>query len=190
MKPFAWTPADGKPEHEVALLDARAVDQPVALDDADAGAREVELVVAVDAGQLGGLAAEEHAARGAADLGRALDELGHLLGLDRVRGDVVEQEERVGAGREHVVDAVRGEVGPARAQAAALAREDQLRADAVGRGGEQAPVVERVEAGEGAEARRPGRLDGRAQALDDGLALRDRDSGRLVGARLPHPRRV
>ena len=52
----------------------------------------------VDAGQLGGLAADEHAAGLAAHLGGALDELGDLLGVDAVRRDVVEQEERVGAG--------------------------------------------------------------------------------------------
>ena len=119
----------------------------------------------------------------AADLGGALDELGDLLEVDPVRGDVVEQEQRVGAGREHVVDAVRGEVGAAGAQRAALAREDQLRADAVGRGREQAPVVERVEARERAEARRARRLDGGAQPLDDRVGGRERDAGGLV--RLP-----
>ena len=62
---------------------------------------------------------------------------------------------------------MRGEVGAAVAQAAARPREHQLRADTVGRGGEQALVVERVQAGEGAEAGRARRFDGRAQALDD-----------------------
>jgi hypothetical protein len=38
---------------------------------------------------------------------------------------------------------VRREIGPARAQLAALARQDQLRADAVGGGCEEAPVAER-----------------------------------------------
>ena len=96
---------------------------------------------------------------------------------DLVGRDVVEQHQRVGAAGEHVVDAVRGEVGAAVAQAPAGAREDQLRADAVGRGCEQALVVERVQAGERAEARRAGRLDGRAQPLDDRAGGRERDSG-------------
>ena len=104
----------GQPEHDVALLDPRAVDQAVTVDEPDARAREVELVLAVDAGELGRLAAQEQASRLPADLGGAFDELGHLLGVDRAGGDVVEQEERVGAGREHVVDAVGREVGPAR----------------------------------------------------------------------------
>ena len=87
----------------------------------------------------------------------------------RVGRDVVEQDQRLGAARDHVVDAVRGHVGAAVPQRAALARDDRLRADRVGGGGEQAAVVERMEAREGAEAGRAGRLHGRAQALDDGV---------------------
>ena len=44
-----------------------------------------------------------------------------------------------------------GEVGAAPAQAVAAAAEHELGADGVRRGGEQAPVVDRKEAGEGAE---------------------------------------
>ena len=81
---------------------------------------EVELVLAVDARQLGRLAADQRDTRRAADLGGALDEVGDLLQVDVVRGDVVEQDQRVGAARDHVVDAVRGHVGAAGAQRAAL----------------------------------------------------------------------
>src|SRR5207237_6245544 len=55
------------------------------------------------------------------------------------------------------------------------ASEDQLRADAVRGRREVAALVERVEPREGAEARRAGRLDGRAQPLDDGPGGRQRD---------------
>ena len=82
-------------DHDVAGLDRRAVERLV--DDADAGSGEVELSVAVDAGQLGRLAADERDAGGAADLGGALDELRHLLELDLPGGDVVEQDQRLGA---------------------------------------------------------------------------------------------
>ena len=170
-------------DDDVAALDARAVDQAVALDDPDARAREVELLVAVDAGQLRRLAADERAARGAADVRHPLDELRDLLELDPVRGDVVEQEERVRAGRDHVVDAVRGEVGAARAQPAALSCENELRPDAVGRRCEQPLAVERMKPGEGAEALCPGRLDRRTQPVDDRAGRCERDAGRLV--RLP-----
>ena len=102
-----------EPDHRVARLDARAVDELLALHDPHARAREVELVLAVDPGQLRRLAADERAAGLAADLGEAVDELRDLLEVDPVRGDVVEEEERLGAGREDVVDAVGAEVPPA-----------------------------------------------------------------------------
>src|SRR4029453_12069972 len=139
-----------------------------------------ELVVAVDPGQLGRLAAQQHAAGSSTDDGDPLDELGHLLGVDRVRRDVVEQEQRFRTGRGHVVDAVGGEIGPAISEAAALAREDQLRSDAVRRRREEPPLVERIETREDAEAGRPRRLDRLAEALNDGLAFRDRDTGSVV----------
>ena len=104
-------------EDDVAGLDARAVDHLVALDDPDARAREVELLLAVDAGHLRGLAAEERATRGAAGLRGSLDELRDLLERELVPDDVVEEEERLGAGRDHVVHAVRGQVGADRSAA-------------------------------------------------------------------------
>ena len=63
-------------DHDVAGLDRGAVERLV--DDADARAGEVELAVAVDARELGRLAADERDARLTADLRRAFDELRHL----------------------------------------------------------------------------------------------------------------
>jgi predicted DNA-binding protein len=80
---------------------------------------------------------------------------------------------------------VRGEVGTARAQRAALPRERQLRPDAVGGGSEESPLVERVQAGEGAEALRAGRLDRCAQPSDDCVGDAERDARGGVGALLP-----
>ena len=168
-------PGRRESDHGVAGLDRRAVDQVGAGDDADARSGEVELALGVDAGQLGGLPADERDTRLAADPRRALDELGDLVEMDLVRGDVVEQHQRLGAAGGDVVDAVRGEVGAAVAQPSARARDDQLRPDAVGRGGEQALGVERMQPGERAEARRAGRLDRCAQALDDRVGRRERD---------------
>ena len=174
--------ARGEADDRVAGLAARAVDQVVGVDEADAGAGEVELVLFVDAGELGRLAADQHAAGGAADLGCALDELRDLVELDVRGGDVVEQEERRRAGAEHVVDAVRSEIHAAPAQAARAPLQHQLRADAVSRRCEEAPLVERVEPGEMPEALGAGRLDGRAQPLDDRVRGRKRDARGLVGA--------
>ena len=155
MKPFAWTPAEGKPSTTSPASMRRAVDQRVAVDDADARRGEVELALAVHVRHLGGLAADQRDARRAADLRGALDQLRHLLELDPGGGDVVEQDEGVGAAGDDVVDAVRRHVGAAVAEQAAGAGDHRLRADGVGRGGEEPMLVERVEGGEGAEALAP-----------------------------------
>ena len=72
---------------------------------------EVELVLAIDPRELGGLAADECHARLPTDLRGPLDEIGHGLEVDAVCRDVVEEEQRIGATGDDVVDAVRGEVG-------------------------------------------------------------------------------
>ena len=105
-----------------------------------------------------------------------------------IGGDVVEQDQGVGTARDHVVDAVRRHVGAAGAQGAARASDDRLRPDRVGRGREQPPVVERVQAGEGAETARARRFDGGAQPLDDPLRRRERDPGGGVRPVVAHGR--
>ena len=80
----------------------------------------------------------------------------------------------------HVVDAVRGEIGSARAERTALPREDELRPDGVRGRGKKAIAVERVQTREGSEPCRTGRFDGRAQPLDHRIGLRDRDASGLV----------
>ena len=92
-----------------------------------------------------------------------------MLELDVLGGDVVEEEERLRAAAENVVDAVRGEIHAPPAEPARAALQHQLRADAVGRGCEEAVVVEWVEAREVPEAPRPGGLDGRSEAPDDSV---------------------
>ena len=111
-------PRRGEADHRVPGLDPRPVHHAVAVDDTDRRAAEVELVLAIDAGKLRRLTAEDRAAGGATDVGGALDQLRDLLDVDRVGGDVVEEEERLGSGGEDVVDAVGGEVGAAPAQPA------------------------------------------------------------------------
>ena len=60
-----------------------------------------------------------------------------------------------------------GEVGAAVAKCATRPREDQLGADGVRGGGQQAGLVQRMHPRERAEAGRAGRLDRRAEALDN-----------------------
>src|SRR4051812_29346023 len=62
VQPTRWHPDD-----DVARLAARAVDDAVAIDDADASAGKVELIRSVDARELRGLAADQRAARFPAD---------------------------------------------------------------------------------------------------------------------------
>ena len=173
-------PAERKPTTTSPARGARPVDQLVAPDEADDRPAEVELVVPVDPRQLGGLAAEDRAPGGAADVRGALDELHDLLRVDRPRGDVVEEEEWLRAGRRDVVDPVGGEVGAAPAERPRAPCEDELRADRVRRGGEQPLVVEREQPRERAEradhAVRARRLDCGAQALDHGAGGRERDA--------------
>ena len=156
VKPLAWTPADGKPMHHVAGLDARAVDR------GGRGRRARRRCRRSRAPRRGRCRAARPSRRRSARSPPARHtsaapstSSATCSELDAVGGDVVEQEERLGAGRGDVVDAVGGQVAAAVAQAAPLAREDQLRSDRVGGGREQAPLVERVQAGERAEARAP-----------------------------------
>src|SRR5918996_956896 len=149
-----------------------------------ARAGEVELALAVDARQLGRLAAEERTASGAADRGHALDELGHLLEVELARGHVVEEEKRGGAGGGDVIDAMSREVGARVVEAAGAPGEHDLRPETVGRGSQEALLVESEEACEAAklaERRRgPGRVDGGPQPLDDVGGLCQRNPGLLV----------
>jgi hypothetical protein len=82
-------------DHDVAGLHFRAVHRGLAINDAYARSGEVQLLFAIDAGQLGSLAPEQRAASFATDFGGSLDQLRDLVEIDRVRGDVVEQEERL-----------------------------------------------------------------------------------------------
>ena len=128
MNPFAWRPFEGRPRTASPASQREPSTRSALADEADHRPGEVELVVAVDPGQLGRLAAEDRAAGFAADRGRAGDQLGDLGQVERGRGHVVQEEERLGADREQVVGAVRGEVDPGVEEPAGAAREDQLRA--------------------------------------------------------------
>ena len=184
-EPVRVDPARAQAHDHVAGRAARPVDQTLALDDPDACPCKIELLLLVDARQLGRLTADQRAARRAAYLRGALHELGDLLEVDAIRGDVIEQEEGIRSRAEDVVDAVSGKVHAGPAQSPGSTREHELRADAVRRGGEKPTFVERIEAREPAEADGTGRCGGGAQALDDRLRGRERDTGCCVRPALP-----
>ena len=182
-------PSRRKPEHCVACFDACAVDQIVAADDPDTRGCEVEFFLAIDVGHLGGLAADEGDSRDPAHLGCPLDELGDLIEVELRGGHVIQHQQRLRAGRDHVVDAVGRHVGAAVAERPSRPRHDGLRPDRIHRRREKSLLVEGVEAREGAVALRAGRLDCAAQPLDHAPSRRQRNPG--LGVRfsgLPHSR--
>ena len=105
----------------------------VALDDADGEADEVELARLHGAGVLGHLAADERAAGLPAALGHAVDELLDVVGVELADGDVVEEEQRLGALAHEVVDAHGHEVDADGVEPAGGLGDQRLGADAVGR---------------------------------------------------------
>jgi hypothetical protein len=101
---------------------------------------------------LRGLPAEERAAGPAAALDHALHDRGDPRRLDLPRREVVEEEQRLGAGAGDVVGAHRDEVDPDGGQPVGSARDLELGADAVGGGGQEPPLPDPVETGEAADA--------------------------------------
>ena len=155
------------------------------LHDADGETGQVELVTRHDAGVLGRLPADQHAARLAAALVHPGHDGRHLVGVDLARGDVVEHEQRLGAHADEVVDAHGDQVDADRPVATAVAGDDHLGAHPVGGGHQdrvrEAPEVERELAAEAPDARHHA-----AQALDGGIAGRDVHTGAGVGGALSH----
>jgi hypothetical protein len=140
---------------------------------------------------LGGLATDQRAAGLDARLGDALDDRRDPLGHDPAGGDVVGEEERLGAADDEVVDQHPDQVEADRVVLVESLRDGHLGADPVGRAREQRPVVGLQrggveEAGEAADAAdhlgAAGLLDPPLHQLDGLVAGLDGDAGRGVGA--------
>ncbi len=82
----------------------------VALGRADGEACEIVVAIGIHAGHLGGLAADQRAARAAAAFGDAGHEAAADVDLELAAGIVVEEEQRLGALHDDVVDAHRHQV--------------------------------------------------------------------------------
>ena len=176
----------GQADEHVARADLRAGDDALLVDDADDGADEVVLALRIEAGHLGGFAAEQRAAVFAAGLAHALDDAGEHRRGEMRRADVVEEEQRRGALREDVVDAVVDEALPDRVVAAGHVGDLELRAHAV-RGGDEhlaaaGGAEESAEAADFAEhAGRAGAGDGLLDGLEAAVHFIDVDAGGGVG---------
>ena len=124
-------------EDQVAGEYLGAVDDVLALDDADREARQVVLVLRVHAGHLRGLAAEQDAAKpAAAALHDAGDDALGAFQLELAGGVVVEEDQGLGAAADQVVDAHGDEVDADRVVPVEGEGELELGADAVGAGDE------------------------------------------------------
>ncbi len=117
------------------------------------------------AGHLGGLAADERRAGEPAALGDAGDDGGAGGRIEPAGGEIVEEEQRLGALDDQVVDAHRDEVDADGVENAGVDGDLELGADAVGRGDQQRVAVaggleveEAAEAAELADRRRARRV--------------------------------
>jgi len=179
----------GQADEDVAYLNGVAGDDLVAGDGADDGAGEVVLVVGVEAGHLGGFAADEGAAVGAAGFAEALDDGLDGRLIEFAGGEVVEEEERAGALNGDVVDAVVDEVLADGVVDVELEGDFEFGADAVA-GGDEDGVgvlleVEREEAAKAADLGEDVLVEGLAgehlDALLAALGAGDVDAGIGVG---------
>ena len=76
----------------------------LALDRAHGEAREIVVVAVIHAGHLGGLAADERAARLPAALGDPGDDLARRRHIELAGREIVEEEQRLGALDDEIVD--------------------------------------------------------------------------------------
>ena len=126
----------GQSEDDVAFLHGLVVDDGGFIHDAGGIAGQVVFIFGVEARHLRGLAADEGSSRLPAAVRHALDDLGDALGHVLAAGDVVQEEQGLGAAADDVVDAHGDAVD---ADGIVLVHQEgdaQFRTDAVGAGDE------------------------------------------------------
>ena len=161
-------PVRGERDQAVARGDRLAVDRPLAVHDAHNRPGQVELAELVDIGHVGGLSAEQRDPRVAAGVGNAGDDRRLALLAEPVARQVVEEEERLRAGGQNVVDAVVDEIAPHSVETLRQAGDEHLGAHPVG-GGDQRRALQPIDA---AEVEEPAERAHRAQLLGPPRALR------------------
>ena len=97
--------ARGERDYHITGGHGLVVDDLILVNYASAVAREVVLVYRIEAGHLGGLAADERRAGLHAALADAADDIGYPLGIVLAAGDVIEEEQGLCAAANYVVDA-------------------------------------------------------------------------------------
>ncbi|CDN45272.1 hypothetical protein BN871_GZ_00050 [Paenibacillus sp. P22] len=180
--------ARGQADDSVSRRDRRAVDDLLAVDDADGEAADIVFLRGVHARHLGRLAPDQGAACLHAAFGDAGDDRLDLGRLHLARRQVIEEEQRLGALHDDVVDAHGDGVDADRVMLVHGKSEHQLRADAVGAGDEhRLLVLVLVEAEHASEAAQAAQHLGAERSFhmllhpfDRFVARRDVDSGLLV----------
>ena len=160
-----------------------------ALGRADGEAGEVVVALDIHAGHLGGLAADQGAARLVASRGDAGDHFPRLARIQLAGCEVVQKEQRFSALHHQIVDAHRHQIDADRVVDAGLDRNLQLRPDPIGAGHQdrvdeprRLQVEQGAEAAETAHDTRSGcRTGKRLDRLDQGVGGVDIHPGGTVG---------
>ncbi len=181
-------PARGEAEHDVAGRYRAAVDRGAALDRADGKAGEIVVARPIEARHFRRLAADQGAADLAAGRCDAGDHAFRLRHVEPAGREIIEEQERLGALHDEVVDAHRHEIDAHRVVAPRLDRDLELGADAVGGDDEDGiAVARRLQIEERAEAAQSGvgagprrRLRQRLQRRDERVARVDVDAGSAI----------
>src|SRR5260370_16705619 len=97
--------ARGKPEDRVARPDRAAIDNALLLHHADAEARQVVFAFRIHSGHLGGLAADQRAARELAAARNTLDDFRGDALVKLAAGEIVEKEKGLCALHQNSLDA-------------------------------------------------------------------------------------
>ncbi len=119
----------------------------------DCKAAEIVVAVLVQSGHLGGLAADQRTAGFTAALGDARHDRGRGLRIELAAGEVVQEEQRLSALHDEIVDRHRHQVDADAGMQPGLDSDLDLGADAIG-GGHQDRILEarRLEVEQAAEA--------------------------------------
>ena len=192
LKPLECTPLEARPSRTSPSATPRGSAAPRSIAPTAKPARS-KSPAGVHARHLGGLAADERAPASAQPAAMPSITRAAASTVEPAGGEVVEEEQRLGALADQVVDAHRHEVDADGVEPAGVDREPELGADPVGRGDEDRVGVARgLEVEERAEAAEPrhhpgprGARRGRLDPLDERVAGVDVDAGLGVGQPVP-----
>ena len=146
-------PRRGEAENDVARFEIAPRQELAPLGGADREAGEVEVAPLIEPRHLGGLAADERGAGDPAALGDAGDDLDGVSRLELAGGEIVEEEQRLGALDDEIVDAHGDQIDADRVENAGVDGDLQLGADPVGgRDQDRVRITRRLEVEEPAES--------------------------------------